>query len=146
MKKSDPPIIIEQLFNTDIATIWEAITEVEQMRKWFFGNIPAFEPKTGYSTQFYVQNDGRTFPHQWKILEVTPYKKISYDWRYEGYSGVSLVTFELEDFENKVRLILSNTVVEDFDSSIPEFTTGSCVAGWNYFINQQLKKYIEGKL
>ncbi len=43
MKKGDDPIIVEQFFNRSIESVWKAITEVEQMRQWFFENIPEFK-------------------------------------------------------------------------------------------------------
>ena len=62
MRKSDKPIIVEQTFNTSIETVWNAITEVDQMRKWFFDNIPSFKPEVGFETQFDVQSVSLGFP------------------------------------------------------------------------------------
>ncbi len=75
MKKNDAPIILEQTFNASIETVWNSITEIDQMRKWYFNNIPSFKPEVGFTTQFNIHNDSRDFLHLWKIIEVVSAKK-----------------------------------------------------------------------
>lgn len=108
--KEENPIIIEQVFNQNIQTVWNAITQLDQMKQWFFANIPAFEPKVEFETQFNVQAPSRDFLHQWKIIEVIPFKKIVYNWSYENITGQGNVTFELFELENQTKLVLSNKV------------------------------------
>ncbi len=143
MKKTDAPVIVEQTFDTSIGNVWSAITNHPEMIRWFFENIPAFEPVTGFQTSFDVISDDRVFPHIWQITEVIPLKKITYDWSYDGYSGRSVVEFELTDEEDRTRLTLTATVTEDFDDNIPEFRRDSCEAGWDYFIKGRLRGYLE---
>lgn len=85
MKKTEKPIIVEQIFNTSKEKIWNAITVLDEMKQGFFNNITAFEPLVGLETSFVIQEEDRIFPHLWKLTEVVPMKKITYDWRYEGY-------------------------------------------------------------
>ena len=118
MKTSDEPVVVEDVFNADIKTVWKAITEVNQMTKWFFDNIPDFEAEVGFETQFNVNSGERDFLHIWKIIEVEPFKKITYDWSYKDYPGRGLVSFELFEEENSTKLRLTNTVIEDFPDEI----------------------------
>ena len=143
MKRSDPPIIVEETYDKPIETVWRAITEPEQMRKWFMNKIPDFKPIVGFETEFEIENGGRVFPHQWRITKVEPGKLIEYNWKYGGYQGDAYVTFELIKEGNKTRLRLTNIVVEDFQEDIPEFKRESCIGGWNYFIKRQLKEYLD---
>jgi len=143
MKRIDPPIIVEETYNKPIETVWRAITEPVQMRKWFFDNIPDFKPEVGFEIEFDVETGGRVFPHQWKITKVESGKLIEYNWKYGGYQGDAYVTFELTPEENATRLRLTNIVVEDFQDDIPEFKRESCIGGWNYFIKERLKKYLD---
>jgi uncharacterized protein YndB with AHSA1/START domain len=143
MKQSDPAVVVEQRFGVDADTVWRAITEVDQMRQWFFENIPAFEAAVDFETQFTVSNEGRDFLHRWRVTEVVPRKRLVYDWRYEQYPGDSFVTFELFEESGSTRLRLTATVREDFPDDIPEFRRDSCVGGWEYFIQQRLKAYLE---
>lgn len=143
MIKLDDPIIIEQTFNSSLENVWDAISVLEKMKKWFFNNIASFEPKVGFETRFVVQVEDRIFPHLWKLTEVIPKKKITYDWRYEGYPGISIVVFELFEEADKTTLRLTSTLVESFPDNIPEFKRESGVEGWTYFIKKSLKEYLE---
>jgi len=48
MRKNDEPIIVEQTFNRSIDTVWNSVTEIDQMRQWYFENIPSFKPEVGF--------------------------------------------------------------------------------------------------
>lgn len=143
MKKSEGLILVEHDFQTSIETIWSALTDITEMKKWYFDNIPDFQPKVGFSTQFAVVNESRTFTHRWTVTEVIPQQSITYSWNYVEYVGDSFITFALTEIENGVRLNLTIEVVEDFPDDIPEFERASCIGGWDYFLGQQLKGFLE---
>ena len=143
MKQTDEPIIVEQSFDASIAAVWDAITSADKMKQWFFEQITAFEPVVDFETQFVVQVEDRVYPHFWKITEVIPMKKISYEWHFEGYPGRSVSDFELFEQGKQVLLRLTATVIEAFPENIPEFKRESGVEGWKYFINNRLKKFLE---
>jgi uncharacterized protein YndB with AHSA1/START domain len=143
MKASDEPVIVEQTFNATPEKVWQAITEHEQMIQWYFDNIPDFKAEVGFETQFNIHNEGRDFLHMWNVTEVEPLKKITYGWKFEGYAGDSFVTFEIFDEGDTTKLRLTATVTEDFQDGIPEFQRESCIGGWQYFIQQRLKEYLE---
>ena len=145
MKKNEEPIIVEQTFNVPIETVWDAITQIDQMRRWFFENIPSFKPEVGFETQFNVQNQDRNFMHMWRVTEVEPLKKISYNWKYEEYPGDSFVMFELANENNTTKLRLTHQVTESFPQDILEFLRESGIDGWNYFIRKSLKEFLENK-
>lgn len=144
MQKDEAPIVVEHSYAATADDVWKAITDVDQMRQWYFENIPAFRPEVGFETQFNVQSGERNFLHLWKIVEVVPGKKITYDWKYEGLAGDSLMVFELFARGDSTRLKLTHRVLESFPGDIPEFARESGVAGWKYFIQQRLKEFLEG--
>ena len=144
MKVSEPSIQLEEDFQTSLATVWTALTEITEMKKWYFDNIPDFQPKVGFKTQFPIHNEGRTFTHCWEVLEVMPQQLITYRWNYIEYSGDSTITFKLKEMGGRVRLNFSMVVLEDFPDGISEFERASGVAGWNYFIGERLRGYLEG--
>jgi len=123
--------------------VWAALTDVDLMRQWFFDNIVSFKPEVGFTTEFVVYNEGRNFTHLWKITEVISNQKIVYNWKYKEYPGDSFVTFELFEDDNDVTLTLSTKVVENFPDDIPEFKRESGINGWNYFIKERLKQFLE---
>ena len=143
MKKSDPPICVEHILNASVEEVWSSITELDQMIKWFFDNIPSFEPTVGFETCFTVSTGERSFPHIWKIIDVEANRKITYSWKYDGYDGDSLVHFELIPQNDKTLIRLTAEILEDFSDDIPEFKIESCIGGWNYFIKESLSKYID---
>lgn len=142
MKASDPPIIVRYFFPVPVHRAWKAITVLQEMRQWFFDNIPAFEARVGFETMFTVTSEDRVFPHRWQIIEVSAPHRITYDWRYDGYKGRATVTFELTEREGGTEITLTNTVNEDFPDGIPEFRAESCRGGWEYFLQQRLANYL----
>ena len=142
---TDKPIIIEQLFNASIESVWLAITELRHMHYWFFENIEAFKPEVGFETQFIVQSGGRVFLHLWKITSVKSLKKITYNWKYQGYPGNSYVTFELFEEPKGTLLRLTHITTESFPDDIPEFKRESGIEGWTYFIKKRLKEFLDSQ-
>ncbi len=142
MSDTNRPIIVEQTFKTSINNVWNAITQVDQMKKWFFENIESFKPEVGFETQFNVQSQDRNFLHLWKLTEVVPMKKITYSWKYGGYPGDSFVMFELLEQNDQTKLRLTHKGMESFPDDIPEFSRESGIEGWNYFIRKSLKKFL----
>ena len=143
MQKIDPPIIVEQTFKATPTQLWGALTDLPQMQKWYFPDIPDFKAEVGFKTSFAIFHNDRTFTHLWEVTEVIPSQKISYNWKHEEYPGDSYVTFEIIPVGENTILKLFNKVTEDFPQDIPEFKRESGVEGWNYLINESLKKYIE---
>lgn len=143
MKKSEPPIVVSQNYNATTLEVWNAITRPQQMRKWYFEQIESFKAEVGFQTQFTIEHNGRKFTHMWEVTEVIPQKKLTYSWQYPEYPGFASVCFEMHQNTTDVSLTLTNIVLEDFPDDIPEFSRDSCKEGWQYFIQQQLKKYLE---
>jgi len=142
MKTSDEPIIVEQVFNATIESVWNSITDIALMRKWYFENIPAFKPEVGFETQFGIQSEERNFLHKWKVTEVQHLKMIKYSWEFENYAGKSSTTFELFEENGSTKLKLTVDILENFHEDIPEFKRESCIAGWIYFINNRLNDFL----
>ena len=137
------PIRVEQKFNVSATEIWNAITEKGQMIQWFFENIPNFKAEKGFKTQFLVKNEGRKFTHLWEIVEVIPEKRIVYSWKYKEYSGEGIVSFDISKEGDGAKFRLTNLGLGTFPQNIPEFRKESCEGGWNYFIKQRLKTYLD---
>ncbi|WP_461643660.1 SRPBCC family protein [Labilibaculum euxinus] len=142
MNSRNQIIVVEQTFNKPREEVWSAITDPNKMREWFFENIPDFIPEVGFETRFNIDAGERQFMHIWKITEVIPFEKIVYNWRYENMYGNAFVSFELFDRDIETLLRITNLGLETFPQDIPEFSRESCTDGWEYFINQRLKEYL----
>lgn len=137
------PVVVEQNFNAPAKAVWEAITVLNKMQQWYFSNLPEFTTQVGFETAFLIENEGRQFTHKWKITEVVPFKKITYEWRFEEYPTIlGVVSFEIFEEQNGTNLRVTNHGIETFPKNVPEFTRESCQGGWEYFINQNLKNFI----
>jgi len=143
LKKSDEPIIIVEEFKQSVERLWAALSEVDLMKHWFFSNIPDFKAEPGFKTRFPVLSGERKFTHLWKILEVIPQQKLCYNWKYEEYAGDSNICFTISRLHEKTVVMIKIDILEDFEDGIPEFERESCIAGWNYFLGERLKKYVE---
>ena len=142
MKKTDPPIVVEASFNKSANDLWKALTNIKEMKKWYFEVLDDFQPEVGFKTAFKVQSENRTFTHQWEVIEVVPEKKITYSWRFPEFPGVSTSCFEVFGDQNTSRLQLTILVQANFPEDIPEFKRESCIGGWDYFIHANLKEYM----
>ena len=136
-------VVIERTFNTPVGRVWKALTNVEEMRQWYF-NLKQFKAEVGFEFEFVVEHEGTTYHHLCKVTEVIPQKKIAYTWRYKGHEGDSLVTFELFADGNETRLKLTHQGLETFPKTAA-FARKNFEAGWTAIIDSELKQFLEGK-
>lgn len=140
---NQPPITKEQVYNAPVALVWKALTEKDQMKEWYF-DLPAFNAIPGFEFRFTGgPPDGIHYLHICVVIEVAEQKKLSYTWRYDGYEGDSLVTFELFDENGKTRLRLTHEGLETFPSGNPDFAKHNFEQGWSEILGTSLKNYTE---
>ena len=112
------------------------------MKQWYF-DIEKFKPEVGFEFRFEGRNENKSYLHLCKITEVIPGKKLTYSWRYDGYKGISFVTFELFEENDKTRLKLTHEGLETFPINNPDFAKENFVEGWTQIIGSLLKEYVE---
>jgi uncharacterized protein YndB with AHSA1/START domain len=136
-------VIMERILNAPVGRVWAALTEVDQMREWYF-DLKEFIPRVGFEFEFVVEHEGNRYHHLCRITEVIPERKISYTWRYQGEPGNSLVMFELFPDGNKTRLKLTHTGIETFPKT-PAYARKNFETGWNVLIGSELKQFVEAR-
>ena len=134
-------VVVERTLNAPVAKVWKALTDVDQMRQWYF-DLKEFRPEAGFEFDFVVEHEGNRYHHLCKITEVVAQKKIAYTWRYKGEPGDSLVTFELFPEDGKTRLKVTHTGIETFPKT-PAYARKKFEAGWTAIIGAELKKFVE---
>ena len=92
--QTQQPFVIERSYNAPVEKVWDAITDKSQMKQWYF-DLDDFKPEVGFEFRFDGGSDDKIYHHICKIVEVVPNKKLKYSWKYEGFEGMSYVTFEL---------------------------------------------------
>jgi len=134
-------IILERTFDAPVARIWKALTDVDQMRQWYF-DLKEFKLQVGFEFDFIVEHEGNSFHHLCRVTDVVPERKIAYTWRYKGEPGDSLVTFELFPDGHKTRLKLTHAGIETFPKT-PAYARKNFEAGWTAIIGSELKQFVE---
>ncbi|MDP9268125.1 MAG: SRPBCC domain-containing protein [Acidobacteriota bacterium] len=139
----DREVVIERTFNAPVEKVWRALTDETQMKQWYFPQMPAFQPVVGFETKVDVPHEGKVYEHLWKVTEAVPNRKIAYTWKYVGYPGESVVSFELFPEGQKTRLKLSHTGLDTFlPKQHPEMASKNFFGGWTHF-GGELAKFLE---
>jgi uncharacterized protein YndB with AHSA1/START domain len=121
--------VIEQTFQLHSSFVWQAITDRDEMKLWYF-NLPEFKPEVGLEFRFMGgPAEDRQYEHICRVTEVIPNKKLAYTWRYDGYDGNTLVTFELFGEGNQTRLKLTHKGLETFPADNPDFAKKNFAEG-----------------
>ncbi|PYL29526.1 MAG: hypothetical protein DMF45_05510 [Verrucomicrobia bacterium] len=47
-------VVIERTFNAPVGRVWKALTDVEEMRQWYF-NLKQFKAEVGFEFEFVVE-------------------------------------------------------------------------------------------
>ncbi|MDP2385573.1 MAG: SRPBCC domain-containing protein [Bacteroidota bacterium] len=135
-------IIVERTYNATIEKVWNAISNKEEMKKWYF-DLAEFKAEVGFKFQFTGgPPDGVQYLHLCEITEVIPEKKLTYSWKYDGYEGISFVTFELTPIGNTTKLVLTHSGVDSFPKSNKDFGKHNFVEGWTQIIGMALPEYL----
>ena len=138
------PIVIERTFNAPVKEVWKAITDKNDMKQWYF-DFESFIPEAGFQFHFMGGKDERQYLHLCQITEAIPNKKLAYSWRYDGYEGNSIVTFELSEDGNNTNIKLRHTGLDTFPKNNPDFDRQNFVEGWTYIIGTSLKTFLEAE-
>jgi uncharacterized protein YndB with AHSA1/START domain len=134
-------IVLERTFNAPVARVWKALTDVNQMRQWYF-DLKELKPEPGFEFEFVVEHEGNTYHHLCRVTDVIAEKKIAYTWRYKGEPGDSLVTFELSPEGDKTRLKLTHTGIETFPKT-PAYARKNFETGWTAIVDSELRQFVE---
>ncbi len=137
-------VVVERTFDAPMEKAWDAISNNDSLKQWYF-ELPEFRPEVGFEFEFHGGPPGKEpYHHKCKIIEVIPEKKLAYTWRYEGWKGISTVTFELfaEGKQTKLRLIHSGLDSFAFNNN-PDLDAHNFVAGWSDILGRSLKEFVE---
>lgn len=140
---SNEPFIIERIYNAPIGNVWKALTDINDIRQWYF-QLAEFKAEAGFEFKFNGGTEEHQYGHTCRITEVVPGKKLAYSWQYDGYEGYSVVTFELSDEgHNKTRLTLTHEGLETFPANNPDFAKSNFEMGWTDITGRSLKAFVE---
>ena len=140
---SNNDLIIERVFDAQIDQVWQALTNKDLMKQWYF-DLPEFKAEVGFKFKFTGgPSPERQYLHLCEIKAVIPGKKLAYSWRYDGYEGNSLLTFELFPQGVKTKLKLTHAGIETFPENNPDLAISNFEEGWNHLIHISLKEFLD---
>lgn len=137
------PITTEVEVNAPVCKVWEALTNNNKMKEWYF-DLEAFEATPGFEFRFVGGTDEHKYLHICEVKEVEAEKKLSHTWTYENVPVETTVTWELTSHgEHKTLVSLTHSGVENFPADNKDFARENFVAGWNEIVKTSLKNYVE---
>lgn len=136
------PIITEKIYPVPASKVWQAITDKEQMKEWYF-TIDDFILREGAEFNFSVPDGDNIYHHRCVIKEIVPEKLFSHTWTHPSQSkGESVVTWELEPVEDGTKVTLTHRGVESFADGGPNFVYENYQAGWEDILETYLRDYL----
>ena len=140
---ANQPITFSRLLKASPAKVWKAITDRDEMKQWYF-DLAEFKAEKGFRFSFTGgPSPEKQYVHLCEITEVIPLKKLVYSWRYEGYEGISYVSFELFPEGDSTKLVLTHSGLESFPAANTDFAVHNFEEGWNHILHISLKNYLE---
>jgi len=134
-------IIVQEQFNVSPQLLWQCLTQLEHMQKWFFKELKSFEAVRGFKTSFAFQYNNKTFTHIWTVREVIIQEKLCLGWEYKEYPGTSEAIFEISSSPKGTILKLTATILSSFPE-MEEFSRESMKTGWTDLIQKRLNTYV----
>jgi uncharacterized protein YndB with AHSA1/START domain len=137
------PIVVEETINASVEKVWQALTNKDQMKEWYF-DIPDFELKIGNVFNFYEPGENKKYHHRGTIKEIILNKKLKHTWTHPSHSkGESILTWELDSLGNATKVKLTHDGIEQFADAGKNFEKESYEAGWKEIVGESLKNYLE---
>lgn len=121
--------------------LWDAITNKESLRKWYF-TIPDFSCEVGDVFEFH--DPSGAYLHRCKVLESTKDVCFKHSWEHPNESkGTSIVTWKFVPLEDhKTKLEFTHEGVTSFQDAGENFTPENYQAGWNELIQVNLRNFL----
>ncbi len=129
--------------NAPLDKVWNAITNKEQMKNWYF-DVPDFESKIGNNFSFYGGDENEEYHHFCEIVDLIPNEKLKHSWTYPEISKEkTLVKWELKPENEGTIVTLTHKGLEAFEHLGENFKIHSFRKGWEDIVGKSLKEFVE---
>ncbi len=136
------PIIVTYSFNSNLESVWNALSKFEELKKWFF-EVENFKFEIGNEFSFYETGNEKKYLHKCKFIDIVPNQKIEYSWEFPQFSkGKSIVKWEIITDNEKIKVVLTHTGVESFSDAGEDFSKNNFEIGWDAIVKNSLKNYL----
>lgn len=133
--------MFERTYNATAKRVWQALTNKEQMKQWYF-DVSDFQAEEGFQFTFTGENEGKEFVHLCEVTGAIPNRLLRYSWAYRGHEGLSHVQFELTPEGDGTKLVLTHEGLETFPA-VADFKRENFEKGWTAILGTSLKKFLE---
>lgn len=138
----DLKLTVTETINAPVATIWNALTDKELIKKYFFGTDVESDWKKGSAIQFTGEWEGNSYLDKGTILDIEKEKLLKYDY-WSSMSGLedkpgnyATITYFLEEKNGQTELTVTQKGFRDQEA----YEHSS--QGWKDVL-QGLKKQVE---
>lgn len=138
-------IFMEYEFPVSVQDIWNAITDKDAMRQWYFSFDRNFNLQIGQVFEWTAgEPGGEQWLHRGKFLDVVPLRKLSHSWEYPGYRGTSVIHWILEPVtQTTSSLLFKHEFPRPFDPDKKAFRRENFVAGWSHILGTALYDFLK---
>lgn len=139
------PVVIQREFSVSTIRLWEALTNREQLKQWYFDFSENFNAEVGCVFEWSAgPSEGEQWLHRAEILEVVPNEKLVQSWEYPGYKGKAKLTWAITPLaEHRSRLRLDFEFTEGFDVTVEALRRRNFLEGWNHIVNTSLVDFLK---
>lgn len=139
---NNPPVIVEETYPVPLSRVWQAITDNEQIKKWYF-NISDFELREGAEFNFSAPAEDIVYDHRCVIKEIVPLKRFRHTWTHPTQSkSESVVTWDLKPVDGGTKVTLTHAGVEKFADDGAGFSRENYVMGWKEILGTSLRDFL----
>jgi len=85
-------VVVERTLNVPVEQVWKALTDVDQMREWYF-DLKEFKPKPGFEFEFVVEHEGNKYHHLCRITKTPAYARKNFEAGWTAIIGTELKQF-----------------------------------------------------
>ena len=116
----------EVTFSNDIDTVWNAISQKEEIEQWFVN--ADFKPELGYQYTFTSKGEDCSVING-VVKSATPYN-LAYTWVVQGTDVETLVEWNLEKVEDGTKLVIEHTGISQYEESMAMQLFDGFSKGW----------------
>ena len=102
-----------------ISNVWEALTNPDTIKKYFFGTNTITDWKVGSPIKFKGEWEGKSYEDKGTILEIQKHKLIKYDY-WSSMSGIEdmpenyvTITYKLSEENDRTKLTITQENIRD---------------------------------
>ncbi|MGL2965944.1 SRPBCC family protein [Flavobacterium sp. XGLA_31] len=144
MEKTANSLSLTKTYKVSAEKLWEVLTDRKHLKQWYFDFTADWKTEVGSQFDWHAgDNDGKLWHHRGVMLEVIPNRKLVHSWEYVGYSGTSVVMWELHPIdEQHTELHFSHVFTVPFDVNEPALARTNFEMGWTHILTISLPDYI----